>query len=473
MSEMSGVWTGPLPPLWPGSAGARHEIRRLRSARATTLVVLDDDPTGAQTLSDVTVLTDWRPDNLLHAFRNANDLFYVLTNTRAHSPAEARAIGEEVVASVQAAARQTDTSFELALRGDSTLRGHYPLEVDVLARAAETANLPYDAHLLVPAYPEEGRITYQGRHYLRRSSQWVPVSETEYARDHMFGYKSADLREWVEEKTAGRVRARDCLLIPLAVVRTGPAAVARCLATAHGNVPIIVDAVDDEDLDVLSLAVLEGQARGQRLLFRTASSFVKSYSGRPATSGWINTLPVPVSLQGRGALIVVGSHVESTTRQLAHALNAVSLRHVELDVHRLLSGSGRTAVVCEVAFAVNDGLSREEHVVISTSRTPIRGQEQADTLRIGQIVADALVEVVQSVARPPRMVIVKGGITAREIATRALNIRRAHVLGQIASGISVWVGQPGSRWAGIPYIVFPGNVGSEGTLLDLLHRTIV
>ncbi len=444
----------------------RREIRQRRAARRTKLIVLDDDPTGAQTLSEVSVLTDWRPDNLQQAFRDPSDFFYVLTNTRAHSPEEARAIIKDAVASLQQVAEKTATSFDVVLRADSTLRGHYPLEVDVLAAAALA---PYDAHLLVPAYVEEGRITYHGRHYLRRGAQLVPVSATEFAKDHMFGYRSSNLRQWVEEKSAGRLAASDCLLIPLEVTRSGPRAVAERLATAQGNVPVIVDAVSYEDLDVLSLAVLERQAHGQRLLFRTASSFVKSYSGQPAASGWIEHLPAPDDIRAHGALVVVGSHVESTTRQLAHALDAVALKHVEVDVPGLMSGH-RPSAVAEAVRAVNEGLGRGTHVVVSTSRTPIRGQQRTETLRIGQEVADALVEIVQSVEVPPRMVIAKGGITAREIATRGLSIRRARVLGQIASGVSVWVGQPDSRWAGMPLIVFPGNIGDERALGNLLHR---
>ena len=468
-----GLWQERLPPPWCGSGTMRCEIRRSRAARHAKLVVLDDDPTGAQTLSDVWVLTDWKPDNLTQAFEDSRDLFYVLTNTRAHSPEDTQAIDEEVVAAIHTVAQRTGVVFDLVSRGDSTLRGHYPLEVDVLSGTMQAlTGLAYDAHLLVPAYLEEGRITYHGRHYLRRGDEMLPIAETEYARDPVFGYTSSDLRAWVEEKSAGRVKARDCLVIPLEVVRHGPAPVVRSLARARDNVPIIADVVSYEDLDVLSLAILEAEQRGQRFLFRTASSFVKSYSGQPEASGWIKAVPVPASGQSRGVLVVVGSHVASTTRQLALALEDPAVDHVELDVLRLLNEGNRAQAVREAALAVNEDLARGAHVIVSTSRTPIRGEDRTDTLRIGQVVAGALVEVVKSIITPPRLIIAKGGITAREIATHALNIRRAHVLGQIISGVSVWVGQPNSRWAGMPFIVFPGNVGHERALADVLGRTI-
>ena len=37
-------------------------------------------------------------------------------------------------------------------------------------------------------------------------------------------------------------------------------------------------------------------------------------------------------------------------------------------------------------------------------------------------------------------------------------------MGQIQPGIPVWKLGPESRFPGLPYIIFPGNVGSDDTL---------
>jgi uncharacterized protein YgbK (DUF1537 family) len=60
--------------------------------------------------------------------------------------------------------------------------------------------------------------------------------------------------------------------------------------------------------------------------------------------------------------------------------------------------------------------------------------------------------------------IAKGGITASDVATKGLNVKRALVLGQILPGVPVWQLGPESRYAGIPYVVFPGNVGGDDAL---------
>ena len=68
------------------------------------LVVLDDDPTGTQSVSDLPVLTQWEVADFIWAFSQSKPAVYVLTNTRSLDPAEAAARNEEVVRNALAAA---------------------------------------------------------------------------------------------------------------------------------------------------------------------------------------------------------------------------------------------------------------------------------------------------------------------------------------------------------------------------------
>ncbi|MFS8808242.1 four-carbon acid sugar kinase family protein, partial [Synechococcus sp. R6-10] len=168
------------------------------------IVVLDDDPTGSQTVHSCLLLTRWDPQTLKLGLQDSSPIRFILTNTRSLPPAKA----EEVTRSVCRALKQAmgELGWERALfvsRSDSTLRGHYPLETDVMA--AELG--PFDAHFLVPAFFEGGRITRNSVHYLRVGERWVPVHETEFARDAVFGYHHSYLPDYVQEKTQGRIRA--------------------------------------------------------------------------------------------------------------------------------------------------------------------------------------------------------------------------------------------------------------------------
>ena len=96
-------------------------------------------------------------------------------------------------------------------RSDSTLRGHYPVETDVIEKELG----PFDAHFLIPAFIEAGRITRDSVHYQRVEGKDIPVHETEFARDSVFGYKNSFLPDYVEERTRGRIkssRVKRCLL---------------------------------------------------------------------------------------------------------------------------------------------------------------------------------------------------------------------------------------------------------------------
>ena len=73
------------------------------------LVVLDDDPTGTQSVADLPVLTRWEVADFTWAFEHiarsgCKPAVYVLTNTRSLDPAEAAARNEEVVRNALAAA---------------------------------------------------------------------------------------------------------------------------------------------------------------------------------------------------------------------------------------------------------------------------------------------------------------------------------------------------------------------------------
>ena len=85
-------------------------------------------------------------------------------------------------------------------RSDSTLRGHYPGEVEALAQALGE---PYHATLLIPFFLEGGRYTLHDVHYLQDGDTLTPVGESEFAKDTTFGFASSDLRAWVAEKTGG------------------------------------------------------------------------------------------------------------------------------------------------------------------------------------------------------------------------------------------------------------------------------
>lgn len=436
-------------------------------------VVLDDDPTGTQTVYGVDVLTDWHEDVLAEQFGRAasgrdDRAFYILTNSRALPETEAATLLTGICRNLNAAAERSGKTFSLILRGDSTLRGHFPAE----PLAVETAlNVAFDRWLLCPFFAEGGRVTLDGVHYVREVETLRPVAETPFAQDHVFGYRSSNLRAWVEEKTGGTVRAEDVGLLRLEDLRqNGPDYVADALR--HGPKLWVADADTLADVAMLQAGCKRLEAEGLRILYRTAASFVQAYLG-------LETRPPLrpdelVSDTSAGGLVVVGSYVPKTTAQLAALRSAVpNATFLELDVAQLLNDATFETTVHEAISAVNATLARGETAVLFTSRELLTDDDPTTNLSLNRRVSEALVHVVRGLAVAPRFFIAKGGITSSDVATHGLGVRRARVLGQALPGVPVWQLGPESRFPGGRYVVFPGNVGGDSALAELVHSLLL
>lgn len=413
---------------------------RAAAGAGATIVVLDDDPTGTQSVSDLPVLTRWEVSDLRWALEQDSPAVYVLTNTRSLEPAEAAARNRDVVLAALAAAEGRPLAF--ASRSDSTLRGHYPLETDVIAETLRESGEPgIDGVVIVPAFPDAGRVTVDGVHYLRQGDDLVPAAETEFAADATFGYRSSALPEWVEEKSAGRIDRKLVAVIDITMLRQDPDAVLAVLDAAHDEQPIVVDCLEESDLRALALALIDSERRGHRFLYRVRPPFVRARIGLEPRAP-LDAASIPFAAGStRGGLVVVDSHVSLTTRQLAVLQqDHPHLAAVEIDVDSVLDSSKREAHLAERTAEAVAALSVDS-VIVHTTRVLRRTDDAAESLGIARAVSAAVVDLVRSVlaAVRPRFVIAKGGITSSDVAAYGLDIRHAMVRGPMLPGIvSLW-----------------------------------
>ena len=453
-----------LPPAWP------HDVLPANAAAAAasgrTLVVLDDDPTGTQTVRDVAVVTAWDAATLAAELAAAPACFYILTNSRSLTPAATRALHRELAANLRAASAATGRAFVVASRSDSTLRGHYPIETDTLA---ETLG-PFDATILTPYFEAGGRYTLGDTHYVAEGDRLVPAAATPFARDAAFGYRTSHLPSYVEEKTVGRTRASDVATISLEVIRRGgPVAVAEKLrALPHGSL-CVVNAAAPRDIEVFAAATLDAEAAGSRFLYRTAAGFVAARIGQSPQHALLS--PAAFSMPtAHGGLTLVGSHVPKTTTQLASLLATAKVTPIGVDVAALLDDARRAPALAATAGALNAALAAGRDTVVYTSRQLITGANAAASLAINRRVSDALIQLIRQLSVAPRYLIAKGGITSSDTATRGLGVRRAVVLGQALPGVPVWRLGPEAKFPGLGYVVFPGNVGADTALADFVGQ---
>lgn len=474
---------------YPAEVNVPAELVSAKVAASNrALIVLDDDPTGTQSVAGLPVLTRWDVADFDWVFGHQIDgalakAVYVLTNTRSLDPAEAQARNQEIVVNALASARHAGISVGFVSRSDSTLRGHFPLEPDTIAATLSAENAgSIDGVVIVPAFPDAGRITIGGVHYTRgEHGSLIPVADTEFAKDASFSFSHSSLADYVEEKSHGRIPAARVITLDLPLIRrgtpeAGAKAIADALDPATDSTPIVVDAVTENDLRVLALGLEESERRGKSFIYRVGPPFVRARIGQEihaplATEEIFHADRTVPAGSARGGLIVVGSHVGVTTRQLKALTEAhSSARIVEIDVEKLLSDDGASQVsdvVREIARALATG-----DVIVHTSRLLIKSDDAAASLKIARAVSAAVVDVVNQTLKstPPRFVIAKGGITSSDVAAHGLEIRHAIVRGPMLPGIvSLWEPVDGPA-AGIPYIVFAGNVGDDQSLAAVTRK---
>ena len=453
-----------LPCIWP------HDLLPANTAKAAaagrTLVVLDDDPTGTQTVHAIAVVTAWDVAILAAELSGAPACFYILTNSRSLTAPASRALHLELATNLRAASAATGRPVAIASRSDSTLRGHYPLETDTLAEVFG----PFDATFLTPYFEAGGRYTLDDTHYVLEDDRLVPAAATPFARDAAFGYRHSHLPSWVEEKTAGRTRAADVATIPLELLRTGgPLAVAAKLRALPRGSVCIVNAAAPRDIEVFAAATLAAEGAGSRFLYRTAAGFVAARIGQSPA----RTLLAPAAFSTRtthGGLTIVGSHVPKTTAQLSTLLALPGLVAIELSVPALLDDYRRAATLASALAQIEKALLAGRDTVVFTSREVIASPDAVASLAISRRVSDALIFLVQRLSVAPRYLIAKGGITSSDTATLGLGVRRALVLGQALPGVPVWQLGAETKFPGLGYVVFPGNVGSPTALADLVDQ---
>jgi uncharacterized protein YgbK (DUF1537 family) len=437
-------------------------IRKELIASNKRLAVVDDDPTGVQTIHDVSVYMRWSVDVLRKALASGDPVFFISTNSRALSPEEAKALSLEVGRNLGEATRREGREVLLASRSDSTLRGHFPYEVDALA---EGMALEFDGIIIAPAFFEGGRFTIDDIQWVEQDGQMIPAHLTEFARDPAFAFKNSNLKAWVTEKTKGAVEAEDVRSISLDLLREGgPEAVAGELIQASGGRPIIANAACYADLEVLALGIQEAEKKGKKFVYRCAASFIKARGGFENRPLLRHAELAPAM---GPAVIVVGSYVDRTTRQLRRVLESGTARGVELSIRELLLPGSRAAQIQQAVDGVNGSLASGFDTVLYTSREMLNAH--ADTFQeAGKAVMAALCEVVSRIEVRPGYLVAKGGITSIELARTSLNVNEAFALGQILPGVPVLRFGAGSRWPDIPYVVFPGNVGDDDALLKVI-----
>ncbi|MEM9885739.1 MAG: four-carbon acid sugar kinase family protein [Bacteroidota bacterium] len=453
-----------LPP--ERQVSALVDIQKNRAAKIDAVIVLDDDPTGTQTVYDIPILTDWKIESLLQEFQHGTPIFYILTNSRSLTEQEATALSIGIGENIRRAAAQTGTRFWIISRSDSTLRGHYPAEVTALEQGLRWGK---STQFIIPAFFEGGRYTIHNTHYVQQGEELIPAAQTPYAKDKVFAYQHSDLQDWVLEKTNRQLHSDDIQIIDLEVLRKSslPELVG-ILNQFKKETVCIVNAATYSDLYFFAEAILKTDLKP---IFRTAASFVRAIAGL-AEKALLDGKTILNDTQN-GGLIVVGSYVPTSSYQLQHLLShRKEIFPVEIEVNQILATENPIELCREYTQTVNDLLAKRKTVVLYTSRELITANTEEENQAIGKSISYFLTEIVAKLNLNPSYILTKGGITSSDIATKSIGVKRATVKGQIIKGVPVWQLGEETKFPQSHQIIFPGNVGTESSLTEVLDKLV-
>lgn len=436
------------------------------------IIVLDDDPTGVQTVHDISVFTDWSVESIEEGFKEEQSMFFILTNSRGFTAEETEKAHREIAANILSVSSKLNQEFMIISRGDSTLRGHYPLETKVLKETIVSASeMKMDGEVILPFFKEGGRLTINNIHYVQYGQELVPAGETEFAKDRTFGYSKSDLGEWIEEKSNGEYTADNTLYISLEQLRSlDIGKIAEQLVRINDFNKVVVNAVDEVDVKIFTIALVQAINAGKNFLFRSAAALPKVIGG-VSDKALLTRGELVGEETGNGGLIIIGSHVKKTTEQLEELKKLNEIEFIEFNSHLVLEPD-HFQKECDRVIETTESLIRSgKTVAVYTrrERLDLGEDKKEEELKLSVAISDAVTSIVTRLQVRPNFLIAKGGITSSDVGTKALKVRKATVVGQIRPGIPVWRTGEESKYPGMAYVIFPGNVGTKTDLKEVVE----
>ncbi len=436
-------------------------------------VVIDDDPTGSQTVHDCLLLLKWDCSTLAKGFESKSNLFFILANTRSLSENDAKLTIEEICKNLKTviASQAYEEEIIFISRGDSTLRGHNFLEPS----AINSCLGPFDATFHIPAFIEGKRLTINGLHFVDKT----PIEQTIFARDKIFGFETSNVKNLLFQKSKSRIKIEDIqnlLLSDIEILNDEENNIVfKKLKNLNNNKHVIVDVENYSQLKKFSLVIKKLNSQKQ-FLFRTAASFISSISEKKSISQseifFYNLRLRNKEKSFLPGLIIVGSYVELSTIQLNNLLEISNCYPVELDVFEFFKITSsdnnqrrrnlfKNKFLKEIRFSFERGKTP----VLFTSRK-FMSLDSSELFNFYNLLASFIAELVADLKHEIGYLISKGGITTNLILSNGLNADYVYLEGQILTGISV-VTHNLKNHKKLPIVTHPGNIGNKDSLVKI------
>ncbi len=438
------------------------------------VIVIDDDPTGSQTVNNCLLLLKWDYSTLIKGFQSKSNLFFILANTRSLSENDAKLRLLEICNALKKIISNESfkEEFIFVSRGDSTLRGHNFLEPEIINDCLG----PFDATFHIPAFIEGKRITIDGDHFVDN----VPVSQTIFAKDKIFGYKTSNIKKLLFQKSKSQIKLNDIQNLNLSELKVLESKekniVFNKIRNLKENAHVIVDVENYSQLKKFSLSIKK-LSNQKKFLFRTAASFISSVSDvkdNPQEPFFYSLLRRKNSekkfLPG---FLVIGSYVELSTMQLKEFLEISDCSPIELNVFEFLRISklknNQNQLVLfknNILMQIRSILKQENTPVLFTSRKEVSLVNNDEQVNFYNSIAHFISEIVSDLKYEIGYLVSKGGITSNVILSNGFRADYVYLQGQIITGVSL-VTLKLKNDENLPIVTFPGNIGNQDSLVKV------
>ena len=339
---------------------------------------------------------------------------------------------------------------------DSTLRGNIAQETLTMLNILE-----YDAAIIIPAFPQEGRITVGGYHLLKG----VPIGRTEVAMDPhspiLESHIPTLLRSQLGEKEKDLVGTIDLKTI---MNGAGPILIKINELIKEGKKLIIADSTSITDIEQLALAI----KKCDKKLLPAGTAAGAQVLGKCWLAG-IERVREPLKLEKLPKFIVSGTATNITAEQinkLEQSDDYNNVNFIPLETADILDGvdnditdrivtnlrSGVTVVVHTSHLIANfDGFSDDSFNAELTKE------------KLSSKITDYLSELTKRVLQQINVILITLGGETSYKCCKAINSNELKLVDEVAPAISLCADENG-RWI----VTKSGNLGNTRTLIEIL-----
>ena len=442
------------------------------------IIIIDDDPTGSQTVNGCNLILRWDYETLLKGLKDSSNLLFILANTRSLSKKDVKIRLKEICSALREIMNNSsfaEEDFVLISRGDSTLRGHNFVEPDIINELLG----PFDATFYIPAFMEGNRTTINGIHFVDN----IPINKTIFSKDKIFGFNTSNIKELISEQSNHQLNFNDIENIFIQdfefLESNQINKLSMYIEKLKDNKKVIVDIINYSQLDKFS-NIIKSLLNKKRFLFRSSASFISSLSNIKYTQKdyiYFSQLRRKNNIdQIMKGLIVIGSYVELTTLQLNKVLEISLCEPIEINVLKLYelfkledNLDQLNSFKQLLLNSVRNILGQESIPVLFTSRDIVSPIDNNDLIRFQDFLSAFLAEIVSAIKYEIGYLISKGGITTHTIISKGLKADSVYLEGQILPGVSLVTFNLLEQKGKLPIVTFPGNIGNNMSLVKALE----